>query len=234
MNNNFLLAIAAGGLTLLALVVLITTARRRDARVRDVLSEQIDSTTTLSGRSYEKTATGSSGSSLVVAPSAAPVAWVPPDPEVIFGGKINAGKLEEVQANIKSGKGFFYLAEGRAWITEFPKESLAKAQAVYKGGVYSGMQAGLVALYQKCPHLGCRVPECKTSQWFECPCHGSQYNRVGEKKGGPAPRGMDHFAVAVENGNVIIDTGALTNGPAIGVNTTGQEAEGPHCVGGGH
>ena len=31
------------------------------------------------------------------------------------------------------------------------------------------------------------------AQWFECPCHGSQYNRVGEKKGGPAPRGMDRF-----------------------------------------
>ena len=60
-----------------------------------------------------------------------------------------------------------------------------------------GMEAGIVALYQKCPHLGCRVPQCVSSQWFECPCHGSQYNRVGEKKGGPAPRGMDHFAVTV-------------------------------------
>ena len=57
-----------------------------------------------------------------------------------------------------------------------------------------GYEQGVVALYQKCPHLGCRVPWCKTSQWFECPCHGSQYNRVGEKKGGPAPRGMDRFA----------------------------------------
>ena len=54
---------------------------------------------------------------------------------------------------------------------------------------------GFVALYQKCVHLGCRVPFCETSQWFECPCHGSQYNRVGEKKGGPAPRGLDRFAV---------------------------------------
>ena len=47
------------------------------------------------------------------------------------------------------------------------------------------MKQGIVALYQKCPHLGCRVPSCATSQWFECGCHGSQYNRVGEKKGGP-------------------------------------------------
>ena len=98
------------------------------------------------------------------------------------------------------------------------------------------MEAGIVALYQKCPHLGCRVPECSSSQWFECPCHGSQYNRVGEKKGGPAPRGMDRFGVSVSNGSVVVDTGAVFGGPPIGVNTTGQEAEGPHCVGaaGGH
>jgi cytochrome b6-f complex iron-sulfur subunit len=151
-----------------------------------------------------------------------------------FGGKVNAGKLEEVLANIKGNKGFFYLAEGRAWITEYPKESLPNAAGKYKGGVLVGMQAGIVALYQKCPHLGCRVPECKTSQWFECPCHGSQYNRVGEKKGGPAPRGMDRFAVSIVNGSVIVNTGEKTDGPIIGTNTTGQEAEGPHCVGGGH
>ena len=28
-------------------------------------------------------------------------------------------------------------------------------------------------------------------------------------------------------------TGVVVPGPAIGVNTTGQEAEGPHCTGGG-
>jgi cytochrome b6-f complex iron-sulfur subunit len=95
------------------------------------------------------------------------------------------------------------------------------------------MEAGIVVLSQKCPHLGCRVPECKTSQWFECQCHGSQYNRVGEKKGGPAPRGMDRFpAVISPSGDVSIDTGTSVTGPAIGVNTTGQEAEGPHCTGG--
>ena len=93
------------------------------------------------------------------------------------------------------------------------------------------MKAGLVALYQKCPHLGCRVPSCLSSQWFECPCHGSQYNQVGEKKGGPAPRGMDRFAMEVTAGEFIVNTGAVIQGPPIGTNTTGQEAEGPHCIG---
>jgi cytochrome b6-f complex iron-sulfur subunit len=154
-----------------------------------------------------------------------------------FGSKINAGRLEDVLANVKANDGFLYLAEARAWVTEYPKGALGKGQAVYasQAPVFAGMQAGVVALYQKCPHLGCRVPDCKSSQWFECQCHGSQYNRVGEARGGPAPRGMDRFAVSVTNGQLTIDTGSVFAGPAIGTNTTGQEAEGPHCVGaGGH
>jgi cytochrome b6-f complex iron-sulfur subunit len=149
-----------------------------------------------------------------------------------FGSKVNVGKLDDILSQIRSNKNFLYLAEARTWMTEYPKAALPKAQAVYVGPVYNGMEQGLNALYQKCPHLGCRVPNCDSSQWFECPCHGSQYNRVGEKKGGPAPRGMDRFGIVVSGGSVVVDTGTVFLGPAIGVNTTGQEAEGPHCVGG--
>lgn len=151
-----------------------------------------------------------------------------------FGSKINIGKTEDVLAAIKANSGFFYVPEGRAWVTAYPADAMPKARQVYSSPVVAGMEAGVVALYQKCPHLGCRVPECKTSQWFECPCHGSQYNRVGEKKGGPAPRGMDRFAVSATGGTITIDTGQIFEGPPIGTNTTGQEAEGPHCISGGH
>jgi len=92
----------------------------------------------------------------------------------------------------------------------------------------------VLALYQKCVHLGCRVPSCATSKWFECGCHGSQYNQAGEKKAGPAPRGLDRFAMEVNNGALTVNTGLIIQGPPIGTNTTGQEAEGPHCVSGGH
>jgi cytochrome b6-f complex iron-sulfur subunit len=105
---------------------------------------------------------------------------------------------------------------------------------VYPESLLVAMREGLTIISQKCPHLGCRVPDCQTSQWFECQCHGSQYNRVGEKKAGPAPRGMDRHPAAVSaSGDVVIDTGTLVPGPPIGTNTTGQEAEGPHCTGGG-
>ena len=151
-----------------------------------------------------------------------------------FGSKVNVGRLEDLIVQIRGDKGFVYKPEARTWLTAYPTDALPKARLTFakQGPVLAGMEAGVVALYQKCPHLGCRVPECKSSQWFECPCHGSQYDRVGEKKAGPAPRGMDRFGVTISNGNVIVDTGTVFNGPAIGTNTTGQEAEGPHCVGG--
>ena len=76
----------------------------------------------------------------------------------------------------------------------------------YTPPILAGMEKGFVFLYQKCVHLGCRVPNCVTSQWFECPCHGSQYNRVGEKKGGPAPRGLDRFTPTFTGDSVIVDT----------------------------
>ena len=92
------------------------------------------------------------------------------------------------------------------------------------------MEAGLVALYQKCVHLGCRVPWCASSQWFECPCHGSKYSRVGEKRGGPAPRGLDRFPLDVVGGSIIVHTDNLQIGPPIGTDTTGQSPEGAPCV----
>src|SRR5690606_15723794 len=114
-----------------------------------------------------------------------------------FGSAIRVGPVDEVKAQITAGNGFYYRPDGRMWITEYPSSAIEKARAVYSAPELAGMEHGLIALYQKCPHLGCRVPECTTSQWFECGCHGSQYNRVGEKRGGPAPRGMDRFAMSV-------------------------------------
>jgi cytochrome b6-f complex iron-sulfur subunit len=164
--------------------------------------------------------------------AAAFVAFLWPTKTGGFGGKVPVGRFDDIIAGIRTGQGFFYAPEARAWITAYPAEALPKAEAVYEESLLVGMRRGLIAQYQKCPHLGCRVPQCVSSQWFECGCHGSQYNQVGEKKGGPAPRGMDHFPLEFSAANdVTVDTGLIVNGMPIGTNTTGQEAEGPHCVG---
>jgi cytochrome b6-f complex iron-sulfur subunit len=147
-----------------------------------------------------------------------------------FGSKIRAGSATDILSQISDSREPFYVPEGRFYVVPYPKGAVPEAEKFYTGGVLEGMESGFVALYQKCVHLGCRVPWCKASQWFECPCHGSRYNRVGEKTGGPAPRGLDRFPVAVEGGAVVVDTGQLSQGPPVGVDTTGQQAEGPHCA----
>lgn len=175
---------------------------------------------------------GLMGLSIAIFAAAAFPAFLWPTGTGGFGGKIRMGKITDLLGEIKSNGGFLYKPEGRLWLTAYPESALPKAQVAYAGqSVLPGMEAGIVALWQKCPHLGCRVPECRTSQWFECPCHGSQYNQVGEKKAGPAPRGMDKFGVEVSpDGTVIVNTGDVNQGAPIGTNTTGQEAQGPHCV----
>jgi cytochrome b6-f complex iron-sulfur subunit len=151
-----------------------------------------------------------------------------------FGGTVNIGKLADILGYIDSQSKPFYAAQARAYVVRYPKDAtaLALAKKTYKPAVYKDMsELGIVALYQRCVHLGCRVPFCPTSQWFECPCHGSKYNRVGEKKAGPAPRGLDRF-YATQSGDtsIVVDTGTIFLGPPIGTNTTGQNAEGPLCV----
>ncbi|MGI8643750.1 MAG: ubiquinol-cytochrome c reductase iron-sulfur subunit [Thermomicrobiales bacterium] len=70
---------------------------------------------------------------------------------------------------------------------------------------------GLVALYTKCPHLGCTVPYLRGADPpFQCPCHGSHYNYVGERVAGPAPRPMDWMPIVVDDsGNLTVNTGDI-------------------------
>jgi cytochrome b6-f complex iron-sulfur subunit len=79
----------------------------------------------------------------------------------------------------------------------------------------------VLALYRKCPHLGCQIPPlCNKSHWFECLCHGSKYTILGEKRDGPAPRGMDRFPTTVAaNGQYVVDSGKIITGPPIGTVT---------------
>jgi cytochrome b6-f complex iron-sulfur subunit len=278
------LVIAIPVLVLLAAILLVGAARRRDTgeaigalsreTVRRDRARETAPAAPRTGRQVERSMElerRQASTALATATATAPAPWVPPDPETLgvsrrqflnrsmvgvsgfglsafgisliaflwpsssggFGSKIRVGTFEEIRQKISAGSGFAYYPEGRMWITEYPESAIDKAEQVYSEPELAAMRAGFVALYQKCPHLGCRVPECKTSQWFECPCHGSQYNQVGEKKGGPAPRGLDRFAATADGGVLTVDTGVIIQGPAIGTNTTGQESEGPHCIGAG-
>lgn len=93
------------------------------------------------------------------------------------------------------------------------------------------IEGEVVAISEKCTHLGCRVPYCATSNQFECPCHGSYFNRAGEFRAGPAPRGMDRYEIEIdETGMIYIDTGAREDGPAPGGESIDEPATGEPCA----
>jgi cytochrome b6-f complex iron-sulfur subunit len=135
-----------------------------------------------------------------------------------FGGEITLGDIDQVSANpavqgitLKDGAPA-YFSEARAYI-QLVDPSLGFQDGDSPDG--SGETTNVRTLYQRCPHLGCKPNFCESNYWFECPCHGSRYDRLGVKvlEYGPAPRGMDLFASSVENGILTVDTSRITLGP---------------------
>jgi cytochrome b6-f complex iron-sulfur subunit len=154
------------------------------------------------------------------------IAFLWPNLKGGFGAKIPAGSLSDIKNQIAANN-FVYNGAGRFYIVGWDG-SPGGGQADYPGlGVTAD---GIMPLYQRCVHLGCRVPFCISSKWFECPCHGSKYNGVGEYQLGPAPRGMDRFMVEIAGDVVTVDTSRIILGPPRGTNTINQPPQGPYCV----
>jgi cytochrome b6-f complex iron-sulfur subunit len=100
-----------------------------------------------------------------------------------FGGEFNLGSQEE-----------------------YPPGSVTPVEA---GRFYLVrlQDAGLLAVYQRCTHLGCAVPFDHKSSQFVCPCHGSEFTMEGDVLNPPAPRPLDLFALSInQSGEIIIDT----------------------------
>jgi cytochrome b6-f complex iron-sulfur subunit len=132
-----------------------------------------------------------------------------------LGAKFPLGTLADIigkQANFANGWPYA-VGPARSFLINVPA---AKELALgHEASVPNPTADQLLALYRKCPHLGCQVPGlCDELKRFTCRCHGSTYNILGEKlKVGPAQRGMDRFAVEIDaSGVVVIDTSQYTFG----------------------
>jgi cytochrome b6-f complex iron-sulfur subunit len=144
-----------------------------------------------------------------------------------FGSQIVAGNLEDIKNEIQSTGAPVYNGTGRFYLVPYDGKPTPDADYYTLGAASDG----IMALYQRCVHLGCRVPFCLTSKWFECPCHGSKYNEAGEYQLGPAPTGMERFPISVDgSGNVVVDTSERIPGPPRGTDTISEPPQGPYCV----
>jgi cytochrome b6-f complex iron-sulfur subunit len=135
-------------------------------------------------------------------------------------GVVRVGTYPELLAanvSLPIGEGFpAYVAEAKSFVVIIDPN---------RGGWFAGddptgdgRTLNVRALWQRCPHLGCRPNPCLEDFWMRCPCHQSRYDRLGTKiagaQYGPAERSMDRFAFRVDAGGVLfIDTSKLTLGP---------------------
>ncbi len=144
-----------------------------------------------------------------------------------FGADINAGPVTDLASQLTTSDGGIlplFVPEARAYIVPAPRDLSEEFQGK------NVEAAGLMALFQRCVHLGCRVPWCGPSQGFECPCHGSKYNAIGEYFAGPAPRNLDRFEVLLDGNNFIIKTGSIIQTPRAPVLSVAFP-QGPSCIG---
>ncbi len=137
-----------------------------------------------------------------------------------FGAPIEIGDLETIKlqnSSLPIDQGFpAYYPEARAFVMLIDPGQQRFLPGEDQSG--DGTALNVRALYQRCPHLGCKPNPCLKNFWFECPCHGSRYDRLGIKADGaqfgPAPRSMDRFSITVSgDGKLTINTGKITLGP---------------------
>jgi cytochrome b6-f complex iron-sulfur subunit len=145
-----------------------------------------------------------------------------------FGASIDAGSVTDLIAATRTPDGGVvpaFIPEARAYVVPVDDSNLSDQ---FEGK--SVAAGGLMALYQRCVHLGCRVPWCATAQGFECPCHGSKYDYIGEYFGGPAPRNLDRFVVEVIDSRFVIHTGDILQTPRAPTRSVAYP-QGPSCIG---
>ena len=101
----------------------------------------------------------------------------------------------------------------------------------------SNVNGKIVVLYNVCVHLGCLYAWQPVTGRFECPCHGSKYQKDGTYIEGPAPRSLDRMKITFAAGTnsvatsdkglplplpadktlqLVIDTGKITQGDSHG------------------
>ena len=174
----------------------------------------------ISRRQLLRTALGTGIGLWLLEVLAVTVAFAWPNLKGGFGAPIAIGDLATVKlqnSSLPIDQGFpAYYAEARAFVILVdPGQQRFLAGEDTAG---DGTALNVRALYQRCPHLGCKPNPCIKNFWLECPCHGSRYDRLGIKadgpRFGPAPRSMDRFSISVDGAGVLtINTGKITLGP---------------------
>ena len=174
----------------------------------------------MSRRQLLRTALGASVGLWILEITAGTIGFIWPNLSGGFGGELDIGTYDDVKtlnSTLPISEGFpAYFPFARAFVMLVDPGQQRFIPGTDTTG--DGHPRNVRALYQRCPHLGCKPNPCIKNFWFECPCHGSRYDRLGIKADGPqygpAPRSMDRFSITVDGkGLLTVDTGKITLGP---------------------
>jgi cytochrome b6-f complex iron-sulfur subunit len=174
----------------------------------------------MSRRQLLRTALGASVGLWILEITAGTIGFIWPNLSGGFGGELDIGTYDDVKtlnSTLPISEGFpAYFPFARAFVMLVDPGQQRFIPGTDTTG--DGHPLNVRALYQRCPHLGCKPNPCIKNFWFECPCHGSRYDRLGIKADGPqygpAPRSMDRFSITVDGkGLLTVDTGKITLGP---------------------
>lgn len=104
-----------------------------------------------------------------------------------FGGIITAGNIEDFTAGS---------------VVEFEEENFYLLVA---------QNRGFMAIYRRCPHLGCTVNWVASKEKFFCPCHAASFDPNGDRLSTVVTRALDTFPVFFEEGLVKVDTSKVVS-----------------------
>lgn len=107
--------------------------------------------------------------------------------------------------------------EARCYLVNLPPG--AGASSLDREAAKPSRAGGVLALSERCPHLGCTIPWRRDFEyqgvrgWFRCPCHGSTFSIAGVAALGPAPHSMDTLPVRrMSDGTLLIRSRPVTRG----------------------
>ncbi|MCZ7602570.1 MAG: Rieske 2Fe-2S domain-containing protein [Melioribacteraceae bacterium] len=71
--------------------------------------------------------------------------------------------------------------------------------------IYRQSESSVIAFSRECTHERCQVGSFASNNIATCPCHGSQYNQLGNVVTGPAASSLRRYTAVLE-GNIITIT----------------------------
>ena len=120
----------------------------------------------------------------------------PPEAEVFDPGRASAGVL----AGLKCEGGHALKGLSRS-LLQVPRDTVDRILPGRGGlvqldgqklGVYRDEDGKVWAVNVRCPHLGCQLEWNPDEGSWDCPCHGSRFDHLGNLISGPAQEGLKH------------------------------------------